>query len=306
MSDLYALTVIAHGSELPQESLEEVKALLSDKLAVEKYTSKVLSKRAVDFFFKAPNPAEIQKILKDELLTKFPQYDLVFQLESSRKTKKLFIFDMDSTLIYQEVIELIAAYANIEDKVAEITERAMNGELDFNESLAERVQLLKGIDASSIWEELKHKIEITNGAKDLCTALKKLDVVMGVCSGGFIPLAEHVKGQLGLDYAYANVLGTDENLELDGTTIGPIVNGEKKAELLLEIAKNHKIDPKDAVAVGDGANDLKMMSVAGFGIAWNAKPKVQKLAPSCLNTKSLLDVLYILGYNEEEITKLTS
>lgn len=111
---------------------------------------------------------------------------------------------------------------------------------------------------------------------------------------------------MGLDYAYANVLGTNEKLELDGTTTGPIVNGEMKAELLLKIAKNHGIDPQDAVAVGDGANDLKMMSVAGFGVAWNAKPKVQQLAPSCLNSDSLLDILYILGYTEAEIKELVN
>ena len=211
---------------------------------------------------------------------------------------------MDSTLIYQEVIELIASYADIEDKVAEITTRAMNGELDFNQSLAERVLLLKGIDATSIWEELKEKIQVTNGVPELCKALKKLGIVLGVCSGGFIPLAEFLKGKLGLDYAFANTLGVDDSNHLNGTTIGPIVNGEKKAELLLEIAEKHNIDPKDAVAVGDGANDLKMMATGGFGIAWNAKPKVQKLAPACLNTKSLLDIMYIMGYTDAEIKKL--
>jgi len=211
---------------------------------------------------------------------------------------------MDSTLIYQEVIELIAAYANIEDKVADITERAMNGELDFTQSLLERVLLLKGIDSTTIWSELENKIKITKGAKELCKALKKLGCIMGVCSGGFIPLAEYVKKQLGLDYAYANQLGTDSNNILDGTTKGFIVNGEKKAELLLEIARNHQINPNNAVAVGDGANDLKMMSVAGFGIAWNAKPKVQKMAPCCLNTDSLQDILYIMGYSDEEIIHL--
>ncbi|KAG2736301.1 hypothetical protein G9P44_000391 [Scheffersomyces stipitis] len=306
MSEEYALTVIAHGSELSAEDLTAVKTLLTDALKVGKFTSQDLSTRAVDFYFQSAKPEELQSAVKNELLNNSNHYDLVFQKQSTRKSKKLFIFDMDSTLIYQEVIELIAAYANIEDKVAEITERAMNGELDFNASLAERVSLLKGIDATSIWEELKHKIEVTNGAKELCLALKKLNVVMGVCSGGFIPLAEHVKLHLGLDYAYANVLGTNEKLELDGTTTGPIVNGEMKAELLLKIAKNHGIDPQDAVAVGDGANDLKMMSVAGFGVAWNAKPKVQQLAPSCLNSDSLLDILYILGYTEAEIKELVN
>ncbi|KAK6464449.1 phosphoserine phosphatase activity protein [Scheffersomyces coipomensis] len=308
MTESYVITVISHTSELTSAQIKSIESsLLSEKLNIKEFTTKSLSSRAIDYHFitNQESSHHLQSTLKQiQLNNTSPEYDIIFQKQSTRQAKKLFIFDMDSTLIYQEVIELIAAYADIEDKVAEITERAMNGELDFNQSLAERVLLLKGIDSTTLWDELKLKIELTNGVKPLCKALKSLNVVMGVCSGGFIPLAEHVKQELGLDYAFANTLGIDESKKLNGTTIGPIVNGDKKAELLLEIASKHNINPKDAVAVGDGANDLKMMSVAGFGIAWNAKPKVQQLAPACLNTKSLLDVLYIMGYTEQEITNL--
>ncbi|ODV78369.1 phosphoserine phosphatase activity [Suhomyces tanzawaensis NRRL Y-17324] len=300
----YVITVIAHGPALSVELVDSFESEFISRIG--SFTSKKLSPRAIDYYVNPQDPQEAADSIKRDLLTKSPKYDVIFQRSDARKDKKLFIFDMDSTLIYQEVIELIAAYANIEDKVAEITERAMNGELDFNESLEQRVLLLKGIDASTIWEELKHKIKITNGAKELCKALSKLGVVMGVCSGGFIPLAEYVKGELGLHYAYANQLGVDSNQALDGTTFGPIVNGDKKAELLLEIASNHGIDPAKAVAVGDGANDLKMMGVAGFGVAWNAKPNVQKQAPCCLNSDSLQDILYIMGYDDEEISRLIS
>lgn len=306
-SNKHVLTVISKTETLSAKNLEFIKIFITEQLKVSIISTKTLSNnRVYDFIVETDEPSAIETIIKDELLGDPADFDIIFQLESTRKNKKLFIFDMDSTLIYQEVIELIAAYANIEDKVAEITERAMNGEIDFTESLQQRVSLLKGIDSKTIWEELKEKIQITNGAKELCKALNKLDVVMGVCSGGFIPLAEYVKEQLGLHYAYANQLGTTESQILDGTTVGPIVNGEKKAELLLDIAKIHNINPQNAVAVGDGANDLKMMSVAGWGVAWNAKPTVQKAAPCCLNTKSLQDILYIMGYNDEEIEVLSS
>ncbi|EMG50871.1 SER2 Phosphoserine phosphatase [Candida maltosa Xu316] len=297
----YVLTAISHDDvQFDQTSLDTIEKFVVDNFS--ETSSSKLSPRAYDYTVSIDDYEHAKQTVKEFSISK--NFDLILQSVSTRKNKKLFIFDMDSTLIYQEVIELIAAYADIEDKVAEITTRAMNGELDFNQSLAERVLLLKGIDATSIWDELKLKIQVTNGVPELCKALKKLDIVLGVCSGGFIPLAEYLKGKIGLDYAFANTLGVDESNHLNGTTVGPIVNGEKKAELLLEIASKHNIDPKDAVAVGDGANDLKMMSTGGFGIAWNAKPKVQKLAPACLNTKSLLDILYIMGYTEGEIKQL--
>ncbi|KAM9900096.1 hypothetical protein OXX79_005327 [Metschnikowia pulcherrima] len=304
---MFSLTFIAHGAKLTDENQRDIEELVSGKLPVSVLAKTELSpNRVIDFSVETNVPDVVLSLVKKEAEIQNAGYDIIFQKTDERRNKKLFIFDMDSTLIYQEVIELIAAYANIEDKVAEITERAMNGELDFNESLRERVLLLKGIDASTLWEELKLKIKITKGARELCKALKKLGVVMGVCSGGFIPLASFVKEELGLDYAFANTLGVDDNSRLDGTTRGYIVNGEKKAELLLEIAASHNIDPATAVAVGDGANDLKMMAAAGWGVAWNAKPKVQKEAPSCLNTDSLQDILYIMGYNDSEIASLSA
>lgn len=305
MPESYSLTFIAHGPALTNEEQQQIEKFVTVTAGLQILGKEELSKnRVVDFQVETATPDLVTNLIKHENDQLNPAYDTFFQKSSERLDKKLFIFDMDSTLIYQEVIELIAAYANIEDKVAEITERAMNGELDFTESLRERVLLLKGIDASTLWDELKLKLNITNGAKELCRALKKLGVIMGVCSGGFIPLASFIKEQLGLDYAYANNLGVDDASKLDGTTFGPIVNGDMKAQLLEEIAEKHNIDTRSAVAVGDGANDLKMMSVAGWGVAWNAKPKVRKEAPCSLNTKSLQDILYIMGFNDEAIKKL--
>lgn len=300
---MFAITFIAHGEQLADQDIQDIETSVLPKLDVGSFEKKSLSPRAVDYYVNVSDPPKVSQQLKQEQGKH--AYDIIFQDNDQRKNKKLFIFDMDLTLIYQEVIELIAAYADIEDKVAEITTRAMNGELDFNELLRERVALLKGIDATNLWEELKEKIELTRGVKQLTTALNKLGIVTGVLSGGFIPLAQHVKEVLGLKYAYANTLGVDDENKLDGTTKGMIVNGDKKAELLLQIAEENGIDPKQAVAVGDGANDLPMMGKAGFGIAWNAKPKVQQAAPCCLNTKSLQDVLYILGYDDAEISSLT-
>jgi phosphoserine phosphatase len=305
MSTEYAITIISHGNELTEQEIKDFETnFLKKQIEVDNFYRKSLSNRALDYQFTSENYDEIRNSIKQEIGKL--SYDIILQPAATRRLKKMFIFDMDSTLIYQEVIELIAQYADIEDKVADITTRAMNGELDFNDSLRERVLLLKGIDSTTLWTELQEKIEITKGVRELTTALNKLGVITGVLSGGFIPLAQHIQKTLNLNYAYANTLDVDENRRLNGKTIGTIVNGERKAELLLEIASNHSIDPKDVVAVGDGANDLKMMLVAGFGIAWNAKPKVQQLAPCCLNSTTLKDVLYILGYNDEEIKELTS
>lgn len=303
MAESYCVTVISHkkddedillGADKYLKNLEDV-TIISERV--------LSSGKAIDYLI-SMEPMTSEKIRGFSHEEKEKGYDIIVQKSDGRKNKRLFVFDMDSTLIYQEVIELIAAYANIEDKVAEITERAMNGELDFKESLMERVSLLRGIDATTIWSELEEKLEITKGAKKLCKALTALDCIKVVCSGGFIPLASYLKDVLGLDFAFANQLGTDSNNKLNGSTIGEIVDGNKKAEILLEIANKYEVNLRDTVAVGDGANDLKMMSVAGLGIAWNAKPKVQKQAPCCLNTDSLADILYIMGYDDEEVRKL--
>lgn len=237
---------------------------------------------------------------------KINNVDLIFQKNDiHRKDKKLIVFDMDSTLIRQEVIELIAAQANVEEKVAEITTRAMNGELDFKQSLAARVALLRGIKSQTLWDDLKPQIQLTNGTKELCKFMKSKGCKLAVCSGGFLPLAEYVKEQLDLDYAFANLLETETDNSgieiLSGKTIGDIVDGTRKRELLITLANENDISLDKTVAVGDGANDLLMMHKAGYGIAWNAKPKVQLEAPCCLNSNSLKDALYIFGFNDEEI-----
>ncbi|KAJ3213337.1 hypothetical protein HDU67_002967 [Dinochytrium kinnereticum] len=203
--------------------------------------------------------------------------DVVIQAVSVFRTRKrLVIFDMDSTLIQQEVIDELARQAGVVAEVSKITEAAMNGEIDFKESLRQRVGLLKGTP-TSVLEEVRKKITFTPGARKLCKALKRLGFKMAVISGGFIPLARYVKAELELDYAFANELKVSEDgLVLEGVTEGPVVDGVRKAELLDVISHSEGVKKEQVIAVGDGANDLMMLAASGLGVAFNAKPKVQE------------------------------
>ncbi|KAK9767135.1 Phosphoserine phosphatase [Basidiobolus ranarum] len=221
-----------------------------------------------------------------------------------RRNKRLVVFDMDSTLIQQEVIDEIAKHAGVEDQVATITEAAMNGEIDFKESLRRRVGLLKGTSVSVI-DTVKETLTFTEGARVLCKALKKIGLKLAVISGGFMPLANYVKNELELDYAFANQLKvSSDGLTLTGETVGPIVDGQRKAELLEVIAQAESVTLDQVIAVGDGANDLWMLAAAGLGIAFNAKPRVQERASTRINQKSLKYVLHLLGYTDEECRQL--
>ena len=217
----------------------------------------------------------------------------------------LAVFDMDSTLIQQEVIALLAAVAGVEAQVSQITSRAMNGELDFSASLRERCRLLKGVRAD-IWESLKPLITITPGARELIRALRRRGVRTAVLSGGFMPLATWIKEELGMDHVRANTLEVSEDGTcFTGEVLGTIISGDVKRETTEELAKNYGLEPENVMCVGDGANDLPMMNYAGLGVAFNAKPRVQKLAPRALNGESLLDVLSLWGLTKEEIDELS-
>ncbi len=229
--------------------------------------------------------------------------DVALQKEGLlRRSKRLVIMDMDSTLIQQEVIDEIARICGAYSEVASVTERAMNGEIGFDEALRERCAKLRGAPAS-VFEEVSAKIDLTPGAETLVRALKRLGYRIAVISGGFIQVVEPLRQRLGLDYAFANELEVKDS-RLTGALVGAIVNRQRKADLLESLAQTERIALEQTVAIGDGANDLDMLSRAGLGIAFNAKRSVQEQAEYTLNHRRLDAVLFLLGIPEDEVRRL--
>lgn len=224
-------------------------------------------------------------------------FDISFQEESMfRRMRRLICFDMDSTLIQTEVIDELAERAGVGNKVKVITEKAMQGEIDFNESFTERVKLLKGLDVS-VMKEIADHLPITEGVGRLVKILQKVGFKTAILSGGFTFFGNYLKEKYGFDYMYANELEIKDG-KLTGNYIGDIVDGKRKAELLRLIAQVEKIDLRQTVAVGDGANDLLMLGMAGLGIAFHAKPKVKQNAEQSLSTVGIDGILYFLGYKD--------
>lgn len=216
-----------------------------------------------------------------------------------RRAKKLVVLDVDSTLIQQEVIELLANHAGVGERVKEITDRAMNGEIDFKQALQERVGLLAGLPISII-DQVRSEITLTPGARTLIRTLKKLHHKVGIVSGGFAEVITPIAQELGIDFIAANHLEISDG-KLTGKTKGQIVDRAGKAEALRQFAQLADVDLADTVAIGDGANDLDMIALAGLGIAFNAKPVVRASADTSVNTPYLDSVLYLLGIPLNEI-----
>ncbi|MGB3893065.1 MAG: phosphoserine phosphatase SerB [Mycolicibacter sinensis] len=226
--------------------------------------------------------------------------DVAFQDASlSRRTKRLIVFDVDSTLIQGEVIEMLAARAGAGDAVAAITEAAMRGELDFAESLHHRVATLAGLPAGVI-DEVAQQIELTPGARTTLRTLRRLGFKCGVVSGGFRQVIAPLADELKLDFVAANELEVVDG-ELTGRVIGPVVDRSGKADALREFADRAGVPLEQTVAVGDGANDIDMLATAGLGVAFNAKPALREVADASLSYPYLDTVLFLLGVTRAEI-----
>lgn len=226
--------------------------------------------------------------------------DVSFQRDDIyRRSRRLICFDMDSTLIETEVIDELADRAGVGTEVREITERAMRGEIDFRESFTQRVALLRGLDVA-VMEEIARSLPITEGLERMMTILKRVGYKTAILSGGFTYFGNYLRQRYGFDYVYANELEI-ENGRLTGRYAGEIVDGRRKAELLRLLCQFEEINLAQAVAVGDGANDLPMLSLAGLGIAFHAKPKVKATARQSISTIGLDGILYFLGLKDSRI-----
>lgn len=226
--------------------------------------------------------------------------DVSFQQDDIyRRSRRLICFDMDSTLIETEVIDELAERAGVGQQVREITASAMRGEIDFRESFTQRVALLKGLDVS-VMEDIAHNLPITEGLERLMTVLKRVGYKTAILSGGFTYFGNYLRQKYGFDYVYANELEIEQG-RLTGRFVGEVVDGRRKAELLRLLCQFEEINIAQSVAVGDGANDLPMLNLAGLGIAFHAKPKVKATARQSISTIGLDGILYFLGLKDSRI-----
>lgn len=231
------------------------------------------------------------------------QVDIAFQRDNAwRRNRRLVAFDMDSTLINGEVIDELARLAGVGEEVARITEAAMRGELDFQQSFRRRVALLKGLDESAL-QSVIDTIPLTEGTEHLISTLRTLGYRTAIFSGGFTFFGRHLQQRLGIDYVFANELETRDG-KVTGNVVGQVVDGERKAQLLREIAAKEGISLEQCIAIGDGANDLPMLSIAGLGIAFRAKPLVRASARQAISTLGLDGVLYLLGVRDRDRREL--
>ncbi|QSQ10885.1 phosphoserine phosphatase SerB [Myxococcus landrumensis] len=252
-------------------------------------------------------PAVDPEALKRSLLAlsmRDNTFDVALQRESLfRRSKRMVVMDMDSTLIRIEVIDELARAYGVGEQVSRITERAMHGEMDYDESLRQRVSLLAGLDVS-VLRELAANLPLTEGAETLVKVLKRLGYRTAVISGGFSVAAEALKARLGIDHAFSNVLEEADG-KLTGRTVGPIVNARRKAELLEQLANQEGILLEQVIAVGDGANDLLMLERAGLGIAFRAKPRLREAADTSISAGGLDTILYLLGLTGRELQEVS-
>ena len=270
--------------------------VVAEKFVTDKLTTDKQSKACVEISARGQlNDDEFRQrcmVLASEL-----DIDVAYQEDTMfRRNRRLVAFDMDSTLIDAEVIDELAKAAGVGDQVAAITERAMRGELDFTASFRARVALLKGLDESAL-QQIAAQLRLNEGAERLISTLKKMGYKTAILSGGFNYFGQHLQQRLGIDYVFANELAIRDG-KVTGEVVGHVVDGLRKAALLKEIAAKENIALEQVIAVGDGANDLPMLSIAGLGIAFRAKPIVKQSARQAISTLGLDGILYLLGISD--------
>jgi len=301
----YVVTIL--GSHVDAAALARVSTILVECNANIERISKLTQGelRCVELLIGSDGQLDMRALKRQLLQLGSNHVDVAVQKESLyRRAKRLVVMDMDSTLIQVEVIDELARLAGVGDEVAAITERAMNGELDFKQSLAARVALLKGLSEEALMEVYTN-IPFTAGAHNLIRILRRLGFRTAVISGGFQFFTERLKDDLGLDYAFANQLEIVDGV-VTGRTSGAVVDGERKAQLLEEIALREGITLDQVIAIGDGANDLPMLGKAGLGIAFNAKARVREQADTHINQQGLDSILYLLGLSEREMEEISA
>ena len=300
--NLYALTAISTSSQADAFALidKALRALSVTALDVKALAvPRSLAERRSARVYSLPAGVDVNSLTQSlRALEVQAPMDWAIQTVASRVRRyRLAVFDMDSTLIRCEVIDELARYAGVGEQVAAITDRAMRGELDFQASFIERVALLKGLDAAVV-DGIMDAMPITEGVGELILTLRARGIYTAILSGGFMPFAQYLQRQFGFDEVHANGLEIDRGV-LTGKVQLPIVDGDYKRETLVEIARRRDIDLADTIAVGDGANDLPMLTTAGLGVAYAAKPVIQKQVDVQLNHAGLDGVLYYLGAGSE-------